>query len=308
MFIAILFMPLTRWLKKKKAPKFLGVLIALLIMIISIKIGSELVQLAAKEIRSADVELLNKINDKANYLLSPISEILETIVPGTDNNLSSYLKLEDLTQPLSQYFGSAIHLLRNTTSTILMTLFFLMLLLAGSIDIQKTMGQTIFRKKRDSIKALSKIEASFIKFIKVKFLISLCTGVCFGLICYFFGVSFPFMWGLIAFVLNFVQVVGSIVSTVILALFAIAEMDPTGQLLFFVLCITGVQILFGSILEPIFMGQSFRINIIMILIMLMLWGYLWGVSGIILAVPLTVLVKTILEAFPETKRIAKLMS
>ncbi|CAN0451187.1 unnamed protein product, partial [Scytosiphon promiscuus] len=72
--------------------------------------------------------------------------------------------------------------------------------------------------------------------------------------------------------------------------------------------ITGVQVLFGSILEPVFMGKSFSINIITVLVMLMLWGYIWGVPGLIMAIPITVFIKIILEQFPQTKIIASLIS
>jgi predicted PurR-regulated permease PerM len=91
------------------------------------------------------------------------------------------------------------------------------------------------------------IEKDIIRFVKVKFLISLFTGIGFGLACYFFDVSFPIFWGLAAFILNFIQMIGSVVSVVLLALFAFVELDPTGTLLFFVITITGVQVLFGGV-------------------------------------------------------------
>jgi len=79
-------------------------------------------------------------------------------------------------------------------------------------------------------------------------------------------------------------------------------------LLFFVISITSVQVLFGAILEPIFMGKSFSINIIAVLVMLMFWGFIWGVPGLIMAIPITVFIKIILEQFPRTKIISDLLS
>ena len=79
-------------------------------------------------------------------------------------------------------------------------------------------------------------------------------------------------------------------------------------LFFFILAITAVQVLFGGILEPVFMGKSFSINVITILVMLMLWGYIWGVPGLIMAIPLTVFIKIILEQFPNTKIIANIIT
>ena len=153
-----------------------------------------------------------------------------------------------------------------------------------------------------------RIEKDLIKFIKVKFIISLFTGLGFSLACYAFGVSFPIFWGLFAFSINFVQMVGSVISIASLSLFAFIELDPTGILLFFILTITLVQLIMGGVLEPIFMGKSFSINVITILVMLMFWGFLWGVPGMILCIPITVFLKIILEQFPKTKFIADLMT
>jgi len=153
-----------------------------------------------------------------------------------------------------------------------------------------------------------RVEKDIIKFIRVKFIISFFTGLGFTLACLFFDVSFPILWGLFAFLINFVQMVGSIVSVVLLSLFAMVEIDPSGTLLAFILVIIGVQVLMGSILEPIFLGKTFSINLITVLVMLMLWSYIWGVPGLIMAIPITVFVKIILEQFPRTQVIARLMS
>ncbi len=80
------------------------------------------------------------------------------------------------------------------------------------------------------------------------------------------------------------------------------------KLLLFIIVITGVQVIMGGILEPVFMGKSFSINVIAVLVMLMFWGFLWGIPGLIMAIPLTVFIKIILEQFPKTKLIAAFLS
>jgi predicted PurR-regulated permease PerM len=102
--------------------------------------------------------------------------------------------------------------------------------------------------------------------------------------------------------------IGSFVAVILLSIFAFVELEPTNTLFFFILSITGVQVLFGAILEPIFMGKSFSINVIAVLVMLMFWGFLWGIPGLIMAIPITVFIKIILEQFPSTKVIASLLS
>ncbi|WP_340156170.1 AI-2E family transporter, partial [uncultured Winogradskyella sp.] len=121
-------------------------------------------------------------------------------------------------------------------------------------------------------------------------------------------VSFPIFWGLFAFAINFVQMVGSFISVILLSIFAFVELDPTSTLFFFIFAISMVQVTFGAILEPIFMGKSFSINVIAVLVMLMFWGFLWGIPGLIMAIPITVFIKIILEQFESTKLIASLLS
>jgi AI-2 transport protein TqsA len=204
--------------------------------------------------------------------------------------------------------GFAIDFLRKFLTMLLMTVFFVVLWLSESINMHKVLNSTILKQKHTSVKTFMKIEKDLIKFIKVKVLVSLLTGLGTGLACVFFDVSFPIFWGLFAFVINFVQMVGSFISVILLSIFAFVELDTTSTLFFFILTITGVQVLFGAILEPIFMGKSFSINIITVLVMLMLWGYIWGILGLIMAIPITVFIKIILEQFQSTKVIASLLS
>lgn len=104
--------------------------------------------------------------------------------------------------------------------------------------------------------------------------------------------------------------VGSFITVILLSLFAFVELETSSKLLFFVLSIAGTQVLYGSILEPVFMGKSFSINIIAVLVMLMFWGgFIWGgIPGLIMAIPITVFLKIILEQFPRTKIISDLLS
>jgi len=215
-----------------------------------------------------------------------------------------YLKKIDINKSVASIIGT----LRSTLSIAVMTAFFAILLLAESLNFQKILNNTIFQQHYSSVKVFFKIEKDIITFIKVKFIISFFTGLGFTLACYYFDVSFPIFWGLFAFVINFVQMIGSVISVVLLTIFAFLELDPTSTLLFFIITITLVQVIMGGILEPVFMGKSFSINVITILIMLSFWGFIWGIPGMILSIPITVVIKIILEQFPRTKLISDLMS
>lgn len=304
MFIALMFLPLMRWLSKRRVPKPISILIVFLIIAGVLKIGGEIIQLSSKEIIQADSSFIYKAEIKLATALRSIEGYF-----GIENVLGDNIFVNIIQRDnMIKNFGSVMDFIGSTLSMTLLTIFFVILWLAESINFQKLLNTTILKQKHSSIKAFIKIEKDLIKFVKVKFFISLFTGVGIGLSCLFFDVSFPIFWGLFAFIINFIQMIGSFISVILLTLFAFVELEPTSLLLFFVCIITAVQVLFGGILEPIFMGRSFSINIITILVMLMLWGYIWGVPGLIMAIPITVFIKIILEQFPSTKILVSLIS
>ena len=300
MFIALLFLPLMRWLTKRKLPKVISIFIVILLIFGGLVIGAELIHLSSRQIMSTDADFFVKAEDKITNLMIYLEDVFGLELQSDKKILSQFVQKENL--------GSTVNFLRKSLTMVLMTAFFVVLLLAESINMHKVLNSTILRQRYSSVKAFMKIEKDLITFIKVKFFVSLLTGIGTGLACLFFDVSFPIFWGLFAFIINFIQMVGSFISVILLSLFAFVELDPTSTLFFFIVAITGVQVLFGGVLEPIFMGKSFSINIISVLVMLMFWGFLWGIPGLIMAIPITVFLKIILDQFPSTKRIAGLLS
>lgn len=300
MFIALLFLPIMRWLGKKNIPKPISILIVVLIIAAGMKIGVELIQISSREILNSDTEFFSKAEEKFDNLFLLAQETFGFKLDDKESVLKQFIAKDNI--------GDSINFIQRTLTMVLMTTFFVVLWLAESINIQKVLNSTILKQRHTSLKTFFKIEKDLIKFIKVKFFISLATGIGTGLACVFFDVSFPIFWGLFAFIINFVQMVGSIITVILLSIFAFIELDPTSTLFFFILSITGVQVLFGSILEPIFMGKSFSLNVITVLVMLMLWGFIWGVPGLIMAIPITVFIKIILDQFPETKVLSDILS
>jgi len=291
-------------LRKKRVPKTISLLLVVLVISVFIKLTGELIQLSSNEIIHSESNLFDKADSKLEDLVIPIEDFF-----GVEREEGKSITLHYLQEvDLSKTFGTTIDLIKNTVTMTLMTFFFAILLLAESLNFQKILNSILIRQEFSSIKVFLQIEKDIITFIKVKFIISFFTGLGFSLACYFFDVSFPIFWGLLAFVINFVQMIGSVISVLLLSLFAFVELDPTGTLLFFILTITLVQVIMGGILEPIFMGKSFSINVITILVMLMFWGFIWGIPGLILSIPITVFIKIILEQFPKTKIIANIMS
>jgi predicted PurR-regulated permease PerM len=300
MFLALLFLPLMRQLSRWNIPKIISIIIVLVLVGFTLFVAVELIQLSTRQILSADTDFFSKAEQKMGNLTAYLKDNFGFTIPENERMMSNLFKQENL--------GSTFQFLRKFLTTILMTGFFMVLWLAESINVHKLLNNTLLKQKYTSVKTFMKIEKDLIKFIKVKFFVSALTGLFTGLMCVFFDVSFPIFWGLFAFAINFVQMVGSFISVVLLSLFAFVELDTSTTLLLFILSITAVQVVCGAILEPVFMGKSFSINIIAVLVMLMFWGFLWGIPGLIMAIPITVFVKIILEQFPSTKVLASLLS
>ncbi|WP_044398773.1 AI-2E family transporter [Lacinutrix sp. Hel_I_90] len=305
MFIALLFLPLMRFLKRRGVHKIISIFIIILIIFLGIKLGVELVKLSSKQIAENDSEFFLQAESKINDLVYEVESIFGIKNANPENTkLSRFLNKE----AVFKNFGSTLSFISKTLTAVLMTVFFVVLWLAESINIENVLNKTILKKRHQSIRTFIKIENDLITFIKVKFLVSFLTGVFTGLACYLFDVSFPIFWGLFAFLINFVQMVGSFVTVILLSIFAFVELEPSSTLLFFIIAISGTQVLYGSILEPIFMGKSFSINVITVLVMLMFWGFIWGVAGLIMAIPITVFLKIIFEQFNSTRGLAKIIS
>jgi len=301
-------MPLMRWFTKKGIPNFVGIITVVIIIAGGLKGAYEVVEISGKEIANANEDFYEKFDNKLNDIVSPVVEFMGIEPAKDETDLEAFMNNESVSANLFGNVGNGLNFARKFVSMLLMTIFFMILLLAGSMNIQKVMELLIFKQRFASVKTFRQIEKDIFKFIVVKFFLSLFTGVGFSLACYFFDVSFPIFWGLFAFLINFIQMIGSVISVIVLTAFALVELDQTGTLLFFILVITGVQVLFGGILEPILMGKSFSINTVTVLFMLALWGFIWGIPGLILSIPITALVKKIMEQFPGTKVYAKIMS
>ena len=160
----------------------------------------------------------------------------------------------------------------------------------------------------DVFQIIEQIDKDTRKYIGIKTLASLTTGLVSYGIMTSVGLDFAAFWALLIFFFNFIPTIGSILATIfpsVLALIQFQEPTPIG------LVIGGVaatQVLVGNVLEPRFLGNSLNLSPLVILLSLGLWGSLWGVPGMFLCVPITVIAMIIFSHFPQTRPIAVLLS
>ncbi|MDA7874076.1 AI-2E family transporter [bacterium] len=156
---------------------------------------------------------------------------------------------------------------------------------------------------------LSEVDRQIRSYLSLKTVISIFTGLVFGLALRMFGVPMAFTFGVLAFLLNFVPNVGPIVAS--LLPIPLIILDPNGTVAWMAATITvicTIQLISGNVVEPKIMGNSSDLHPVTILVGLMFWGMMWGVIGMFLATPIMAALKIILGRIPTTKSIADLMA
>jgi predicted PurR-regulated permease PerM len=154
---------------------------------------------------------------------------------------------------------------------------------------------------------LTKVVVEVQTYLGIKTVISLATGVVIGAWTAVLGLDFPVLLGLVAFVLNYIPTVGSIIAALPALLLSIILVGTVGHALLVVLGYVVVNTLFGNILEPSLMGRRLGLSTLVVILSLMFWGWLWGPLGALLSVPLTVVVKIWLENTPDLRWVAILL-
>jgi predicted PurR-regulated permease PerM len=186
--------------------------------------------------------------------------------------------------------------------------FFALIMLIGKHHAAATIANAFPEKKgRPAASILAAIDAHLRAYIDLKALISLLVGLGTTGILLALRVEFAFVWGFLAFLLNFVPGLGPAVAIALPVLTATAQRGfwPTAVLAAVLLALLHVGL--SNVLEPKLMGDHLDLSFLVIFVSLLFWGWLWGPAGVLLAVPLTATAKIVLEHIPRTKRFASLL-
>lgn len=160
----------------------------------------------------------------------------------------------------------------------------------------------------DVFEVLQAIDADIRTYIGVKTFVSLLTAVISFVILSWTGLDFAGFWALLIFVLNFIPNIGSIVATLLPSLLALVQFESLTPFLVVFFGIGTTQIVIGNILDPNLMGHRLNISPLVIVLSLVLWGYLWGVPGLFLGVPMMVILMIVLYHFEDTRWVAIMLS
>ncbi len=152
------------------------------------------------------------------------------------------------------------------------------------------------------------INQRIIDYLRVKVLASLCMAIPHALILWAMGVKFAVMWGMLAFVGNFIPYLGSLIAVTLPVLLAFLDLESTGRAAIVTAALLVNLFVNNNVIEPVLTARAVGLSPLVVLIALSFWGLSWGLIGMLLAVPLTVVLKIIWENVPITRGLARLMA
>jgi predicted PurR-regulated permease PerM len=215
---------------------------------------------------------------------------------------------------IEQNLGKAFTIIINSLGTVLQNalviLFYVIFILLEESSFKPKL-HALFPKKVQfdrSTVIFEKIEKSVTDYIGLKSLIAVIAGALSYFILLFAGIEAPFFWALIIMVMNFIPTIGSLVGTLFPALFAMIQFGDVSYGLMILFLVGGIQMLVGNFLEPRLMGNSLNLSPLVAIIALAFWGTIWGIPGMFLSVPITVIMVIVFSHFPATKSAAILLS
>jgi AI-2 transport protein TqsA len=309
-FVATVSFPITQALRKRKVPRsiavFLTVLVDFAFIAAVVVLGIVLIQdLQEKWNLKYAGQLSQQVRRgsealAANLERMGISDAKEKIQLAVENNLANlqqirFERIWDLGTGvlghLMGFFGAAVIFL------------ILMVFMLSEARVFGRRLERISAAHGPNISRLLRATRDIQRFLAIKTAISLVTGVLAGLLCWAAGLDFYILWGIVAFALNFIPVIGSLVAGVPPVLLAMLSSGWPSALL-----VAGGYLLInnflGNFLEPILMGRRFGLSTLVVVISVMFWGWVWGPIGMLLAVPLTMMVKVVLDGSDEFRWIA----
>ena len=160
-----------------------------------------------------------------------------------------------------------------------------------------------FSDSKDKMIHVNKILGKIRHYLAIKTVASLFTGFIVSMSLYFIGVDFPFLWGMLAFLLNYIPNIGSIIAAIPPLILAFVQLGPA-EVLWTAITFAVANTLVGNFLEPKFMGKMLGLSTFVVFLSLIFWGWIFGSVGMFLSVPLTMTIKIALETNPSTHWIA----
>ncbi len=297
-FLASLGIPPLLWLKEKHIPSVVAVLIVMagmviIIILIGAQIGSSFsnfldqLPLFQSSIREQVLELSAYLRSKG--------------FSGTQKLLLDYVKLEVLLKLTANLLSGLSSVLSDLAFVLLIVTFIMLEVSSFPIKLRAVLGDP-----KQKFPKVTEFVNDMKRYMVIKTLLSLATGVLIAFWLYILDIDYPILWGFIAFLLNYIPNIGSIVAAIPALILSFIQFGIGSAVLVMVGYIV-VNFIIGNVIEPRLMGRKFGLSTLVVFLSLIFWGALLGLVGAILSVPLTMTLKFAFENNESTKWIAVLL-
>jgi predicted PurR-regulated permease PerM len=303
--LAFILDPLVRALEKVHVPRFLAILLIIAGIGFGLYLAGLILFSSGKTILSQypryEKRFLEIYGWIAGFFGLPYDEH-QTFIDNIWGQLGVRNQIRNYTLSITNGF---IDFLKS----LVMVLLFMVFLLLEAAHLEEKIAIAFEHRFSGSIRSIVEaIVRQVSRYLTIKFFVSLATGILVSLGLALLHVDFWLIWGVISFILNFIPTIGSIAAGAGVTLFALLQFWPHGwPVVGAFLVMLFVNFVIGNILEPQIQGDNLGISPFVVLVSLLAWGWLWGFVGLVLAVPMTVIVKIICEHVPILEPVAILI-
>ena len=259
-----------------------------------------------------------------SFIASSIVELSSTIAQLDDKFYSTIEKLSTMTgfdfsdkfEKLFEQFSIAslinkvIAAFSSIVSNIMQILLYVLFLLLDQRFFNAKINALFpnYENRSKAKEVLSSVSKSIRMYISITTIISLSTGFLTYLLCEALSLQGAVLWGFLAFILNFIPTIGSIIAVIIPTLFSLVQFSELSDVLIVLISLTVIQFTIGNVIYPRLMGNKLNISQFIVILSLVVWGAMWGTVGMFLSVPMMMILMIILSQFENTKGMAIIIS
>jgi len=298
--VAVVAAPAVLWLERRRVPPALAVG-AVIVVLMGVLAGvGTVIAASAAEFTSTLPRYKERLDGMLRSLLSWLGDTLG--VDLSAEQVYGGIEFGSVIDAVGSTLNGVLAALTNTTLVLLTVVFIL-------LEVTE-LPRKVRAVADDPVWALGRAKAMVAevqRYLVIKTVISAATGVVLGGWTAILGVDFPLLWGFVAFILNFIPNIGSILAAIPPMLVALVQLGP-GYMLLVGVGYVVVNMVLGNIVEPQWMGRRLGLSPLVVFVSLLFWGWLWGATGMLLSVPLTMVIKILCEKSEELRWVAVLLS
>lgn len=298
-FLSLLAVPPMRWLQARGLPAPLAIAVVMLVATVIVLLITGLLG-----------QSVSRLQDQLPLYRSRLDAITAHAV-GWLHDLGVKASPEELSKKMGT--GEIMDLVAATASglvsamsNVFLVIFTMIFALLEASGFRRKLALALGKEADDELSEWSRISEQVQRYLAIKAQVSLATGILVVILCLAVGVDFPFLWGLVAFLFNFVPNIGSIIAAVPACLLAVVQLG-LGPAAILTAGYVAINLVIGNIVEPRLMGRRLGLSTLVVFVSLLFWGWVWGPVGMLLSVPLTVIVKIVLEHSEEFRWLSILL-